>query len=164
MPDDGQQCGLVFTVTVGLPVLDIDDADDAIRRRSDDRYGKKCFVLVLRKRVKDFETRISARVPRNRDRLDFLRYPTSDSLTDPHRNFADQSRMRVLRCPQYKVLARLIDQINQAGITMRYIDHQIHDLPQDLVQIETRADGLTDLIQDSEFLSCKIQRFLDIFD
>jgi len=114
--------------------------------------------------VKDFEARVLARVPRNRHWLDFLRNPTRDALSDSHRNLSNQPWMRILRRSQHQVFAGLIDEVDQARIPVRHVDNQVDDLPQYLIELESRADELTDLMQDSQFLPGQIQRFLDGFD
>src|SRR5881394_3043155 len=98
--------------------------------------------------MENLEAGILARVPRYGDRLNFFRHPTRDSLSDPHRNLSDQSRMRILRRTQHEVLFGFIQQVNEARVAMRYVDDEIDDLPQDLVEIQCGADRLADLMQD----------------
>src|SRR5262249_50772910 len=164
MANNRQQRHLVFTVTMRPPMLNIDDANDAVLRRCHDGHRKKCFVFIFRKCVKDFEARVLARVPRNRDWLDFLCNPTRNALSDPHRNLSNQPWMRILGCSQHQVFAGLIDEVDQARIPMRYVDNQVDYLPQYLVELERGADELTDLMQDSQFLPSQVQGFLDGFD
>jgi len=103
-------------------------------------------------------------VPGNCNRLDFLRNPTRDGCSNPHGYFSDQSRVRILRRAQYKVISGLVDQIDQAGVTMGDVDNKVNDVPQHLVQVKAGADELADLMQDSQFLPCQIQSFLNTFD
>src|SRR3954466_14092234 len=114
--------------------------------------------------MKKFESRIFAGVPGDGDRLYLLRHPAGDSFSDPHRNFTDQPGMRIFRSMQDEVFSILVDQVNQAGITPRDIDHEIDNLPQNLVEVERGAYRLTDLVQDSKLLPRKIKRPLNCLD
>ena len=147
MSEYRQKRHLTFSVPMGLSMLDIDHTDHPVIRWGHDRHREKCLVLIFRQRVKELEPRILARVTRNRNRLDFLGDPTGDALADPHRNLSNQARMWVFRSSQNQILTRRIDQVDETGVTMRYIDNQLNDLPEHLIQIQRRADGLADLVR-----------------
>ena len=45
---------------------------------------------------------------------------------------------------------------------MRHINDEIDDMAKNVIQIERATDGLTDLMQDPQFLSRQIERLLNI--
>jgi hypothetical protein len=51
-----------------------------------------------------------------------------------------------------------------AGITAGDVDHQVDDVPQDLVRVKAAAYGLADLMQDLQLVTRKIQRFANALD
>src|SRR6516225_8395831 len=106
---------------------------------------------------------ILACMPRDRDRFDFAGDPTRDSLSDPHRYLSDQSRMRIFRGAQHEVIACLVQEVNETGITVRHLDDQFDDLSQNLIEIQSGTDGLADLMQNAQFLARQVQRLLDGF-
>src|SRR5437867_1393781 len=103
MADDRQQRHFAFAVAMRLPMLNVNHTDHFIGGWRHDWNRQECFVLVLWKCVKYFEPAVPACVPGDCDRLDFLRYPSRDSLANAHRNLTDQTWMRILRSTQHQV-------------------------------------------------------------
>ncbi len=134
MADDGQQCLLVFAVTVSLAVLHIDDAGHAPAR--DDRNRQECLELVFRQVVEELESSVLRGVPRNGNLLRLLRHPAGDAFTDLHRNAANQARMGVFGGPQDQEVLCFIQQIKQTGIAARDLNDKTDDLLQHFVQIQ----------------------------
>src|SRR5262245_39183676 len=110
MPDDGQQGFLSITVTVHFSMLNIDDADYAVRRRND-RHRKKRLVFVFRQVIEDFEADVLAGTSRDRNRLRLLCHPTRNSLADTYPNLSDQAGMRIFRGPENEMIRILVEQI-----------------------------------------------------
>src|SRR6516164_4654054 len=114
--------------------------------------------------MENLKSGILACMPRDRNRFDFPGDPAGDSFSDAHRDLSDQSRMRVFRGAQHEVIACLVQQVNETGITVCHVDDQFDDLSQNLIEIQSGADGLADLMQNAQFLARQVQRLLDGFD
>src|SRR5262249_35646655 len=112
----------------------------------------------------DLESSILARVTGDGHGFGFLRHPSGDALADLDRYFPDQTGMRILGRPQNEKILRAVEQVKQAGIAFRDLDHEVDDLPQHFVQIQRAADGVADLMENSQLKPRKIKGFLYVFE
>ena len=156
MPDDGKECLFPLAVTMRSAVLHVDNACHAIGGR-DDRGRQECLVPVFRQVVEELETRVLAGVPRNGHGLGFPGHPPGDPLPDLERDVSDDAGMRVLRGAQDQALLGFVQQVDETRVPARDLDHEIDDLAQHLVQIQTAAYRLADLVEDPQFVAREIQ-------
>jgi hypothetical protein len=96
--------------------------------------------------------------------LGLLSHPSGNSLSDLHRNLADQFGMGILRSAQYEELFLVIEKIKQAGIALRGLDNEIDNLMQNFIQIQGNADRLADLMQYAQFLPNQVQSLLYVLE
>ena len=71
--------------------------------------------------------------------------------------------MGIFRGSQNQEFFRLIEEIEKAGIPASHLDYESDDLLEHFIEVESRTDRGTDLVQDLELLSCQIERLLNIF-
>src|SRR5438093_12276530 len=133
-------------------MLDVNDPNHLVGRRGDNGNGQKRFVLVFGQRMKKLKPAVLTCVPRDRDRLNFPGNPAGNSLAHLHSDLADQPGMRIFRGAQDKILAALIQEIYQACVAARNVNNKTYNLPQYLIQIESRTYRLADLVQDPKLL------------
>ncbi len=156
MPDDGEECLFALAVTMRPAVLHVDNAYHAVGG-GDDRGRQECLVPVFRQVVEELEARVLAGVPRNGHGLGFPGHPPGDPFSELERYVSDDAGMRVLRGAQYQALLGFVQEVDETRVPARDLDDEIDDLAQYLVEIQTAAYGLADLVQDLQFVAREIQ-------
>ncbi len=111
---------------VGLAVMDVNDADQIAA--ADQRNRKKGLVGVFRERVEAFETGVGRGVFAKRHHGIMHGHPARNSFAHFQANIADFRTMRQLRGAENDFIRGVFHKVNQAGIRVRHLHDEIHEL------------------------------------
>ena len=147
--DGGHQCDLVRAMAMRLLVLEVNDSNDIVLH--DEGNGQKCLVPILRQVVEHLKPGIVARIAGDCNCPALLCDPTRDAFAQPQPDPTDEFRMGVQGGFQHQLVFMRIQQVDKAGISLRHLHGDVHNVTEDAVQIQIAADRFGDLMKDLRF-------------
>ena len=144
---------------MGLPMLDVDDANHLVS--GDDRDRKKGLERIFRKISELLETMIFICLPGDGKQASFPGYPAGETFVHFEAHPTNRVGMLQVGSAQDQLVA--IDQVDEAGIRTGKLNHQRDDSLQDLQERHFADHEAANLLKQAQLLLGPGESFLQIF-